>query len=276
MIARTVNTVEEIPEELKPYYIQGGDGKFTLDIEDKEGGELRGQIGQVTAQRDESNKKLKEATERLAPFIALSREPQAIAEDLNRIAALEIQAQGSSDPAETEKKISEEVDRRLAGMKRDFENQITGLGNQVDSLTTENTDMRVVANRTVIRDALQSALGTVASPQQGAFEDILRRAEGEFKVNPETKELEAFDPNGNRKFAKNGKAPLAMDEWVEGLHETSGYLFVPSSGGGAGGSSNSKNQPAAGGSGPIVDVSDPSNFGKNLKAVAEGISRNVN
>lgn len=277
MLLRTVKSLDEVQDEaLKPYYTQNESGAFTLNIEDKEGGELRSKLQQVSAQRDESNRKLKDATTLLEPFLAVGKDATELSTLLSRNATLEIQANANSDPAETEKRIGLEVDRRLESMQREFTHKIKTLETLNTDVTGERDGLKATVHSGMIRDALNTALAGVASPQPGALNDIHARAEREFKVNPETMEIEAFDEQGNRKFGKEGKFPQTVAEWAGVLHLESPFLFVQSSGGGASGSGGTKTTPSYANGSPVVDVNDAASFGKNLAAVASGGATLIN
>lgn len=271
MIVKTVNDIETVDEALRPFYTDNGDGTFTLPVEDKEGASLLSKIAQLNNLKTESTAKNKELTDKLAAFDATGKNPEEILESLKRLGALEVDANDSSkNPEEIEKRINSEVDRRLEGMQRDHKNEILNRDRINEGLLSENTAYKTESQRARIHAAVRSALAIVATPQSGAEADILSRADREWRVNDESGEIEAFDAEGNRKFSKDGKAALPVNEWVSDLHATSPFLFQPSSGGGASGSSSSKSGVGPTGGKPVVDSKDPLSMGQNLAAVARG------
>lgn len=271
MIHKTVSDIETVDENLRPFYTANPDGTFTLEVEDKETAELVSKLAQLTAQKTESTGKIKEIGDKLSAFESSGKSPDEITESLKRLGILEVDANDSGkSPEEIEKRVNQEVDRRLEGMQRDHKNEIANRDRINEGLQTENTAYKTENHRTKIHDAVRRAIASVATPQSGAEADILARADNEWRVNEDSGAIEAFDIEGNRKFSKDGKAHLPMTEWVSKLREDSSYLFQPSSGGSAAGSSGSKSSSNYNGGKVTVDPHDPVAMGKNLAAVASG------
>lgn len=197
--------LEDIPEALRSYYAQGGDGAYYLQVE-----------GAVAKERlDEFRNNNVTLQQQLEAFKGL--DPTKVAEML-----------------ENERKIAEKklidagdieglVNQRVSTMKTTYDTQVNDLQGKL-STTTRQLEVLLIDNS--VREQA-TKLGVAPT----AVDDVLLRAKTVFKV--EEGRPVAKDAQGNVIYGKDGQTSLGLGEWIGGLKEQAPHLFGPSAGSGS-------------------------------------------
>lgn len=127
-------------------------------------------------------------------------------------------------------KANEVVERRVERLRKDLENRVKAAEDKsaADRAFADRFRERVLS--AAIKDA---AIKSGCVPE--AADDFVFRGSRIFKVDEEGN-VTCLDKDGKAIFGKDGKTPLAPEEWVESLRETAPHLWPKAAGSGATGS----------------------------------------
>ena len=131
-------------------------------------------------------------------------------------------------------KIDEVLNKRTDRLKQDHTKELQKREDVIKQLSTRAD--RLVAG--TVRGALVGAASkTGALPE--AMEDIVLRGQGQgWTVDDEGNVVAMRD--GETVIGKDGKTPLSMSEWLDGLRESAPHLWPKAQGSGASGSGSGK------------------------------------
>lgn len=207
MLKAKLENLDGLDEALKPLYTER-DGAYHLAVE-----------GLVDKSKlDEfrtTNTKLKSDLEQLTDKYGQV--------DLSRYAELVQADQDNKDKKLIEAgKVDELLEERTKRMREEYDKKVQGLESQ------NATHVRQLEG--LIIDNSVRAAATQSGVQPTAVDDVLLRARSVYSL--QDGKATPKDAKGEVIYGKDGSSPMAIDEWVKGLEETAGHLFVKSSGGG--------------------------------------------
>lgn len=185
--------------------------------------------------RDDLLNEKKTLAEKLKAFDGIE-DPEKVKAILGRI------ANDEETRLISEGKVDEVVNRRVENLKRDLEAKATAAQKLADESTASLTKAQARIADMMISDGVRSA-ATKVGAHPTAIDDMILRARGMFKV--EEDKLVARGEGDKPLFGKDGKSPLSIDEWADGLKEKAPHLFAKPSG--TGGTPPGQGQGAGGG-----------------------------
>lgn len=230
-IPYVAETLENIPEHFRPWYVEADDGKsfrFLID-----GVAPREKFEEFRQNNTDLHKRLAEMERQLTVFKTVSDDPDKLRQDYDRLLKLE---QRFKDKELIEKEgFDKAVEQRTSEMKSASEAQVRALAESLnktiaerDSAIQENE--RIIIHRAITDAALASGVVPAAIP------DILDRAARDGWVLNDKKDP-VMMRNGAPVFGENGVDPLNPKEWASrGLRDSAPWFFNQASGTGATGS----------------------------------------
>ncbi|WP_315360821.1 hypothetical protein [Neisseria bacilliformis] len=165
------------------------------------------------------NKKLKE---QLAKFDGI--DPEQVRAILKNF------ADGEEARLIAEGKIDEVLAKRTDKLKGEHQKQLQGRDEQIGTLSARVRRLSDLA----VGGALAAAAGAKGALPE-SMEAVKALAKGVFVTDDEGNVV-ALDGDGDVVFGKDGKSPLQIDEWMDGLKERMPNLFAQPKGAGANGS----------------------------------------
>ena len=211
-----VKSLDEIQESARAFYVEDGNGGFKLDAEGVE--DVTGLKNSLTAVREEL-KTLKADYNKYKDL-----DPEKAREALKKMEELE--DQGLLDQG----KVDELVARRTERMRMDFDSQVKALKGSADEKENTIKSLSSRLEKHLIEQGLIAAVMEVGVPKKSAIQDIASRGKGTWKLDENGNPV-ALGSDGSKIFGKDGKAPITMAEWAEGLMVEAPHLFEPSTGG---------------------------------------------
>lgn len=136
-----------------------------------------------------------------------------------------------------EGKFDELLTRRTERMEASYQQQIEQLANANSDVNNKYSELSNRYQSSLLNSSIDqaaSSVGIVPEAMESA-RDIVRKT---FKTN-EAGEITPLDANGNVVYGSDGKNPVTIGEFVNGLKSTHRFLFPQSQGSGATGSGNS-------------------------------------
>lgn len=222
MLKAVVESLDEVPESLRQFYSEK-DGKFVLQMEGAElESEVRGLKSALQKERDAAKQLKAEIAELQSKFKDL--DPEAARKALEQQQALKEKQLLDAG------KVDEVVAERTAMMRRDFEAQTKALKaalEERDSALTKQAQQL----ETHLIDGAVSAAALELGARKEALELIKLKAKQTFRVKDGR--LVPVNGEGGTVYGKDGRSPLSVKEYLEGLKTEASFLFQPSSGGGA-------------------------------------------
>lgn len=262
-----IQSLDEVDSKFHDLYTKISDGEYVLDVED---GDFKSRLSEFRNTNITLSKQLEDAKKQAAVAAELQEKLKQF-EGIDPEKARELQQQIRDIE---EKKlidsgqIEELFGKRTERMKADYEGKISAMQKQLKELTGERDGFRQNLESVVIDSGLQTEVLKVAAPRPGAMEDILARGRRVWKLGENSQPV-PIDTDGKVMYGKDGQTTLSMQEWAQGLMQTAGYLFEPSSGGGGfGNQSNSYS-----GSESVVLSDDQDAINANLEGIANGSVR---
>ena len=248
-------TKDEIPEELRQFYVEAEDG-FVLDADDSE---LKGKVNEFRSNNRElykENEKLKQQMEKFKDV-----DPEKYQEALKAQEKLE---EMNEKNLLDEGKFEEAIQQRTERMRQDYEGRLQAMQEKVEALNGERDNFKNRLTETVVDSTIQQAVSNVASPRKGAMQDILSRARQLWTVDEEGNPVPL--EGGKVKYGTDGDGPMTPEEWAQLQLEQAPYLFESNEGGGGHGNEGVPNR-----SGESVRVHRGQNIeGVDLEAIATG------
>lgn len=134
-----------------------------------------------------------------------------------------------------EGKYDEWFDRRVGGLKKDYENQIAETAKRAEEAEKKSEGYLNAFRQKVLETEVASAAAG-SGIESTALLDVQLRAQREFQFDAERNALVLRDQDGGVVFGKDGKSPKTVREWLDDQKEVSRHWWPPSKGGGAEGS----------------------------------------
>ena len=135
----------------------------------------------------------------------------------------------------TEGKYDEWFDKRVGGMRKDYENQISEYQKNLDA-EKQRAETFLGSYRKKMLETEVASAATASGIEPGALLDVQLRAQTQFTFDQERDTLVIRDSDGGVVFGKDGKSPKSIKEWLDDQKEVSRHWWPPSKGGGAEGS----------------------------------------
>ncbi|HQM30606.1 MAG TPA: hypothetical protein PLR20_14760 [Syntrophales bacterium] len=237
-LKRTIESIDDLPEEVKSLYKKGADGKYHLEVEDD---------GEAKAKLDEfrlNNIKLKKEKEELEKKLAGldPDEYEAMKKKLQSLDEKKLIDAG---------KLDEVVNQRTERMRADFQARTEALEKTVKELTADRETLTSKLAKVLIEGEVMKAVNQYAVPKKDAIDDIMGRAKATWIME----NGEPVPKMGDKLlYGKDGKSLLTFPEYAENLVKTAPHLFEETKGTGTKG---------ADGKGPRGGKIDPEQW-KNL------------
>lgn len=259
-----VNSLEEVPENLRGEYAKDGD-VYVLQTDDKDYknkiSEFRNNNIDLVRKVEtlaESDKELQELRKKMELYKDI--DPEAAKAAMEKMSAIE--EKKLIDAGQIDEVVEQRIERRVERMRADAEGQIVALQKALDQSSGNESTLRNKLEEVVIDSSLQSAVMNVGTPRKGAIQDIISRG----------KQIWKLDDNGNPvpmngkdvMYGKDGKQPISPEEWAQSLLLDAPYLFEGSAGGGAGGNLNGGLEQGR------ISVDNTDTINNNLEAIAKG------
>lgn len=209
-LAAVVKSLEAVKPEDQAFYIQDGDS-FVLDTEKYFAG--------MSSARDKEKEEARKAKEQLQKFQGI--DPEAAKLALAKVQ--EMQDKQRIDAGKIDEVVAERVQNQVQAMKTDLETRL-GAAEQRANQAEAQLSVVIVDNNVRIAAVKANVL-----PE--AMDDILFRASRVFRVEGG----KAVPKDGdNIIYGKDGKTPMTMDDWMEGLKVKAPHLFKRAEGSGGG------------------------------------------
>jgi hypothetical protein len=247
-----VNSLDNVPEPLREAYVQAADGKYHLDLDGLPPNAV--DKGKLDEFRNNNVALLKQLEDFKAKYGDVDMEEyNRIKEEQRKLKDKELIDAG---------KIDELLAQRTEAMRRDFEAQRTKLLDNSTAYQTQAEKANQRLSEVLVETEVMKNVGSVGVLRSGANFDVLQRAKSVWSVQDgQLRAMEGDTPI----YGKDGKNPLTVTEWCQGLAETAPYLFESSQGSGSKGGKPNNGGPSM----KYISRSDP-NYGKSLEKIASG------
>lgn len=237
-----------LPEAIREHYKQSGDD-YILDSNDDS---FKTKIDEFRTNNIELRRQIESAQEDLEKFKGV--DPVKYQEAVDKLQQLEDKKLLDAG------QIDELVNQRTERMRSDYDGQVTALNTSLEEAQTGKSAAEQQLSNVLLNSEVATVVTEVGTVVKGGMPDVIARASTVWKL----KDGELIPMNGKDvMYGKDGKAPITMKEWAEGLMETAPFLFEGSKGGGAGGNNGS-------GGSSVIDRSDSGAFSSNLEKIAAG------
>jgi len=223
----TFDALEDVPEGLRDFAKDHGDGKITVNVvPETKLSEFRDNNINVSKERDQ----LREAVDRLKNIVG--EDPEAFEKDLaelrvtrDRVAAGELRESRA---------LEEAIGKRTEEMRKKFEEELQGRGRELGAWKDKyGTLDRRYRDEKVIQAVKDAATSPDSGVQHKAISDVAKRALEVFKVMDDGR---IIPMNGDVPiYGTNGVDPMTPNEWLAKLKDEAPYFFMGTQGGGAGG-----------------------------------------
>lgn len=260
-------SLDDIPEQFRDLYKQTDEG-FVIDVDDKDYkakiSEFRDNNIALRQQADKAQS-MKTELEKLRNIVKDYKDidPTKAREALSKLH--EMEEKNLMDAG----KLDEVVASRTERMRQDYEGKLQAMQSQFEEVNGKANKFADLYSKTVIESGLQRAVADVAVVRPGAITDIIARGRGVWTVDEDGNPVPR-DQDGKVRYGKDGKEPITMQEWAEGLLLDAPYLFEGSAGGGSAGGR------GEGGAKKRVAMDDQESINNNLEAIAMGKVEVVN
>lgn len=226
-----LDTLDGVPEAVKPFYVQLEDGKFELEVE--------GKVPAVKLQEfrntnTELMRKITDSDTKLAVYATLGEDPTKLADEVKELRGLRKKV---DDKDLVEKKgLEEAVIQRTTEMRATFDGQISALKDALERAETQRDEALIKHQRSMVDRAITDA-ALAHGVQAPAIPDVLHRArDAGWTLNDKGQVVQIA--NGLVSFGANGADALTPKEWVVGtLKDTAPHFFSTPHGLNANGSS---------------------------------------
>lgn len=258
-LKRKVKSLSDVPEKYRSLYVKDGD-EFVLgdeiDLPEEKGDSA--ELASLKAKLEEfrtNNRSMHDQLEKLKDI-----DPDKHKQMLELMKTFE----ASEDAALIKAgKLDEVLNRRVQGIKADFDKQVKAKDAKLSELTEKFNQTQSKLGNLIIEQTSMGAIAKKGRLRKGAEQDVALRASRVWKMG-ENGELYAVDEKGEKRFGKKGD-PLTPDEWAESLLSDAPHLFEGATGGGAKGSGESR-----GTDGKRMVANTPENLGKYAEEIAKG------
>lgn len=261
-----VKSLDEVPETLRDLYVQIGD-EFVLDVEDKD---FKSQLQEFRTNNidlTKQNRELAGAAEEAQALRAQVEkykdiDPERAREAMQKMQ--QIEEKKLIDAGNLDEVVNQRLEQRVEAMRADYDGKLNATTAALEKAKQASDNYKSRLSEVVIDNSLQQAISKVAAPRPGAIRDILSRGRDSWRLDDDGKPI-PYDSAGDVLYGKDGKQPLTMEEWAQGLAREAAYLFEPNAGGGAPGNSGTGD-----GDTMVVDSTDQDTINANIENIAEG------
>lgn len=206
-----LDNLDGLSDEVKGFYEAGDDGKYRLKVDGLE--DSSGLKSALQKERD-ARKALEKAK----------------SEDSSKVSELERKLQEAEDEKlKAEGKTQELAAKQAERMKADADKQVLA-----ERSAREAAEKRAQAFENQVYENHVRAAAAKSGIHPNAVDDAILRANSLFKLGDDGTPV-AKDSDGNVIFGKDGKTPLAVSEWLDGMKETAPHWFPAQGGSGSGG-----------------------------------------
>lgn len=252
-LKKTVTSLDGLPEAIQSLYQQVGD-VYVLQLD---GDDTASKLNEFRDNNINLMKTNEEMESKLKQFAAF----EGIDPDAAREAMEELQKQRDQKMI-SEGKLEELLTQRTEKMRSDYDGKLDSYAQQMEKLQQRGAMFEDKYKTTVIDAQIQQAVSEVASVRPGAMTDVLSRARGIWNIDEDGNLVPTRD--GKVIYGTDGKDPISMNEYAQGLYHEANYLFEPNSGGNASGNRD------GGTVGNIVDSNDTDAINNNIIGIASG------
>lgn len=225
-LKRTVESLDDLPEEVHGFYRKAADGKFHLEVE--EDADTKSKIDEFRL----NNIKLKKEKEEL--------EKKLSSVDLDEYEALKKKVQAIDEKKLIDAgKIDEVVNQRTERMRADYQARTEALEKALKEATAEKETLTSKLAKVLIEGEVMKAVNQFAVPKKDAIDDIMGRAKATWVME----NGEPVPKMGDKLlYGKDGKSLLTFAEYAENLVKTAPHLFDDTKGTGAKGGDGSRSR----------------------------------
>ncbi len=219
-LKREYATLDEIPENLRPAYVQK-DGKYVLDVEGDGGSDpskMKAALEKERRDREALQKTLNDLKSKLG-----DTDPAKAREALQQLQDLEEKALLGDLPPNIQAAVDKIVEARVQRQATDFKTR-------EDALNGENGTLKSKLEELQIDNGIRAA-AVNAKVLTTAVEDAVLLGKSVFKLN---KDGVPVPMNGKEIIysAKDATKPMSMQEWLADRAKDRAHWFEPSGGGG--------------------------------------------
>lgn len=240
-----VKSQDDIPAGLEEYY-EAHDGGYRLKVT---GLVEKGVVDEFRDNNIQLQNQLKELNSKLSGV------------DIEEYNALRAEKDAQRDQRLIEEgKVEELINQRVQRMSQDYDTERTNLQAQLEEVTNQASTYRQKYNDSIVEQKLVNAAAR-AGVRSEATTDVLNRAKQIWR-NSDQGDLVAMQGD-SQLYGKDGRRPLEVEEWFEGLADEAPHLFKNSEGSGALGG-------RGGSAGRRVSMQDQSALNANLEDIANG------
>ena len=240
-----VKSQDDIPAGLEEYY-EAHDGEFRLKVT---GLVDKGVVDEFRNNNIQLQNELKAMNSKMSGI------------DLDEYNSLKAEKDAQRDKRLIEEgKVEELISQRVQRMSQDYEQERNNLQAQLEELNSQASTYKRKYDDSIVEQKLVNAAAR-AGVRSEATTDVLKRAKQIWR-NSDQGDLVAMQGE-NQLYGKDGRRPLEVEEWFEGLADEAPHLFKNSEGGGALGG-------RGGPAGRRVSVQDQSALNANLEDIANG------
>ena len=226
-------TIDQIPEELREAATQDAEGKHVIDVS----------LSSKVKEFRDNNNAYKSQIENLQGFkqtvaqVAGFESPDEF--DLEKfrenLAALrDIDGQVKAGKLIADSSLDAAVETRTAEMRGGYEKQRNELTRKIDDEKKRADITQERLHRYVVEAELTRAVMDPKSDvRPDALPDILNRAKGVFKVDPERLNVTPYGDDNQPMYGEDPTKAMSAAEWLRTQIDSSPYLSKSSNGGGS-------------------------------------------
>lgn len=228
----TVESIDNLEEDLQTLYVKGEDEKFHLrETLKAEIGGLKSALEKERTSRatlEKERRKLQADLERFKDV-----DPERYRESLQKLDELEAQAlgdKGKFDPNSEE--VQKYFEKKTERLRSDLGAQMEGLKGKLSETEKERDTLKENLHRMVMTTVVDRA-ALEAGVRKDALELVRLTASTVFRVEGEG-ELIPRDPENQIIYGNDASRPMSPEEWVQSvLRRKYPYIFEGSGGGAA-------------------------------------------
>ena len=249
------DTVEQLPEEFRSVATKDDNDKYVLDLSlTSKVKEFRDNNTAYKNQIDNLNS-FRETVAQVAGFEkADDFDIEKFRENLGGLRELKSQVDAGKLIADTS--LDTAVEERTKEMRGGYEKQKNEMTRKIDDEKKRGDSLQTRLHSYVIESEITKAVMAGDSDIRGdALPDILNRARGTFKVDPEKLTVAPYDADGQPMYGEDPTKNMSTKEWLGAQIKDSPYLSKSSKGGDShgGGNNGATGATANAGAVPVKD-----------------------
>jgi hypothetical protein len=228
----TFEALDDVPEGLRDFAKDHGDGKITVNVvPEAKLSEFRDNNINVSKERDT----LLEQVSKLKGIVG--EDPEAFEKDLAELRVTRDRV-AAGDLRES-RALEEALSKRTEEMRKKFEEELQTKGRELNAWRDKHSQLdRRYRDGQVIQAIKDAATTPESGVEPRAISDVAKRALEVFRVMDDGRMIPL---NGDVPiYGTNGVDPMTPGEWLQKLKEEAPYYFKGTQGGGAGGDNSKK------------------------------------